>query len=130
MNYFDYDDDSCADIQYSTAKDGLSVIAKRKIGRGEAVSLAAPEGTNDWLLMKKGTSCPTKPTLLPFPISLSPEDPMYQQKVSIMGGLTKRTFMLSGDINTMGFMEFISFGRFYWWNGSEEDLKQLRDDEI
>lgn len=130
INYFDYKDDSCAYLQFDPERDGLRVVANRKIGRGQEVNLPAATGTNDWLLMKKGTSSPQKPTLVPFQINLHEQDPMYQQKVEIMGGITGRTFMLSGDINTSEFMEMISFARFYWWTGSEEDLQALKNLEI
>lgn len=57
---------------------------------------------NDWLLMKRGTTADlTRRTVIPFTVALSEEDPMYQEKIDVMGGkTTQRTFMLWGDLNT------------------------------
>lgn len=52
--------------------------------------------------MKRGTTADlTRRTVIPFTVALSEEDPMYQEKIDVMGGkTTQRTFMLWGDLNT------------------------------
>lgn len=78
LNFFDYNDDTTCATHYDEERKGLVVTAARKILRGEEVCLPAGSGSNDWLLMKKGTvSELKKPTVVPFTIELNKDDPMY-----------------------------------------------------
>jgi len=92
-NYFNFNDDTSTHSRFDAAKNGLQLIAGRRIQRGEEVSLRATSLNNDYFLMKKGACQRGKQTRVPFTIKLSERDPMYQQKLQAMGGgVGGRTF--------------------------------------
>jgi len=48
-----------------------------------------------------------------------------------MGGKSdQRIFSISKDMNDPAFMEYIQFMRFYLWTGSQQELNDMRANEI
>lgn len=56
LNYLTYNDDTSTYTKFDTEKNGLQVLAARRIQRGDEVCLRAVSPSNDYFLMKKGES--------------------------------------------------------------------------
>jgi hypothetical protein len=86
LNYFTHNDPSSTTVMFNSEKNGVQIIAARKIQRGEEVCLKPSQLDNAYFLMSKGVVQRRSPTRVPFNLQLSKEDPMYQAKKNAMGG--------------------------------------------
>ena len=68
LNFFNYHDDTSSYTRFNAEKNGLQVIASRKIQRGEEISLRGFGDGQDYYLMKKGGVMGRRPTKVPMTI--------------------------------------------------------------
>lgn len=68
------------------------------------MNIPAPSPNNDYFILKKGYIHPLRETTIPIRVALSPQDPLYREKCSLIGNQgMDRTFMVSGNFNTENF---------------------------
>ena len=71
LNYLNYHDDTSTFTRFDAEKNGLQLIAGRRIARGEEISLRAVSDGQDYFLMKKGGVMGRRATRVPLTITLS-----------------------------------------------------------
>ena len=100
---------------------GFFVIACKFIARGTHINIPAPAPANDYQILKKGRINFFREMTIPITIGLSPQDPLYAEKVSLVGQkYALRQFMISEKFNSDQFMNLIFYLRYFMFTGTKE----------